>query len=717
MELNIEDMKKYVIENLAGTKEDIEFIESLVNIALVKTEDIEKYKNYIIFNIENIKSYINPEQNIQLKGNTLKKGIKEIEEIFGFIDEFEFKDGEKGNFYLFVANIKIKAVAFLCRMYVFIQNYYNHTEDDWRKQEEKVFESARKDIENFFTNSENNIEKILDMANKKSKEESEKNKYHLKNGEIEKVTEEKEGEVTYELTKECKEAVCCINNALKKVECSEFSKIISSINRISDKPISDRMLEFEERKKMSEEMFEKKREDRSLRYFLFDNSMNEVEFFGVENRFNWLWEQESEVYLYRNATEKESNENLEGKKSYEYMKSLMEHVILQTSGNANSIAGLNSAVSYSRNPIRDFYKYLDFPKEKDLYNNLKEKDLYNIEYHCKISNMDVKNMEVTVKKNFYDVKATFEIVKGVNTNSLKILSEKSAEVDEVSFYHYLKKIPESYDKTLFCIEFCKQNSIVPDDGDRRLNSLENYLHTWGIEGNFVRTRISDTDDEVITSSEYFKNEFKNEKEEVHSYNLNIKEIWAILYLMYNLEGNYNLEANYNYPQEYIDERLTSRICGELKSKIQNSKLEDKIKASITRDKFEKNSTNQIDNKSIEIKIDMDKEIGIKIIIEIVPEFFCNPNITEAILVNFKSALLDKILEDVPKEVTCVILTSIEEILTPNEGKSKIEEIIKLMEDGIKKDSGYKKARKDEFEIYSKNPVLNFWKKIFKEVNL
>ncbi|MDY3829043.1 MAG: hypothetical protein SOZ71_09785, partial [Clostridium sp.] len=521
MKLNIEFMKKYIIENIAGTEDDKGFIENLSNIALVKNEDIDKYENDVKCYIKQIIHYINNDKE--------KNGIKAIEDIFGFIKEFDFESGE-GNFYLFVANVKIKAVALLCRMYLFIEKYHTHEEELLETERKNAFDATKKCISDYIENKD--VKELLkSLTEKYNDNESNKIGYYLKNSSIDNKYElsEKIDEYTksnydfYEMSPECKKLAQIILNLinkdvnLKNINENEIGEIISTINLISDEKIENKIAEFEEEKNMSEFLQNEQRENRSLRYFLFDNRMKEVEFFGVENRFNWLWEQEEKVCLYRNVTKKNNNECLEKKKSYGYMKALMNYIVSHASGNS-AIAN-----SYSRNPIRDFYKYIDFPKKESPYK-------FNFEIKININNASENKFEVEFKINDEfeinkDVQAKFEFIENATTNSLKITNDDKEE--EVSFYAYLKKDVNEYKNTKFCIEYCKENSIVPAESGRRLSKLNNYLHTWGIQSNFKLSKISDNDDEVITSTGYFS--------EGKVYNLNIGEIWAIMYKLYEYE--------------------------------------------------------------------------------------------------------------------------------------------------------------------------------------
>ncbi|MFQ8892992.1 MAG: hypothetical protein ACLR8H_11520 [Clostridium sp.] len=691
MELNIEFLKNYIINNIAGTEEDNEFIKNLSNIALVKNEDIYNYKNYIEYNISQIKNYID--------SNKERNGIKAIEDIFGFIGDFNFQK-ENGNFYLFVGNVKIKAVALMCRMYLFIEKYQKHATDKLDERRGNAHKTTIWYIKNYIEGKE--IESLLKSLTEKYEpiekykyNESDYKGYCLKHDDEqycyfleEKNKDEKSNAKSYKMSKECKKSAEIICHLISKkleldtLDDKTIGEIVNIINLISEKTIENKIAEFKEQEKMLGFLKDEHNKNRSLRYFLFDNRMKEVEFFGVENRFNWLWEQEQGVCLYRNVTEKDPYDNLEEKKSYEYMSELMKHIISHASGK-----NYHKANSYSRNPIRDFYKYIDigFP-EKAPYE-------FNFEVNININNNSENEFFVTSEQINVDfnlvvnMKAKFEFIENATTNSLKITTDSTSR-EEVSFYNYLKKNEGDYSKTQFCIEYCKENSIVPADSGRRLRKLNDYLHTWGVTENFHYSYISDNDDEVITSTDYFSDNQKN------IYELNFIQILAVMYGLYDLEA-----PSIDNKADRLKKKIKYHFENEIKEKIKKEKIIENL-----------NNVNNNSNQSLKL----DEGVAVTITINNLHSFAEETKENMIKLIKLLENKLNYIAKNIAEEISKTIYDKIND----NSNDTVVKNVIEAIKKGINKKELYKNARKEKFKFYTElngNKINNFWKQLFKDM--
>ena len=631
----VEEIVEYIIKNLDGTDEDNCFINALAYVAQVQLcvdeiSLIELDSATINEKIEDIYNYIKNPKTI---------GIVEINKIFGFItDNFDF-NCDDGNYYLFIANVKIKAMAFLCRTYSFIKKYERHEESEW----EYKLKSARSDVteEICAVLEKENLIKHISIKCQTNQQEKELNEYKIVKNRIVEKSKEDNGKTEY--CKLTKEQACDFNLAFqikeREMELSQLERI--TVGRITELlGIENKVEDIEIQKEMAERIIQKS-ENRSLRYFIFDNSMREVEFFGIENRFNWLWESESNVCLYRNVVKKEKNANtykFETQKGMDYMKELMTRIVSHASGD------YNEAISYSRNPIRDIYKYLDL-------------------------NHDVKPLEIvfTINVNGEQVSldcthcfnenetATFEFIEKATTNKIRTSNDGLSNVKESSFYEYLKLSEDNYSNTKYCIEFCKENTIVPYSKGRRLIKLNNYLHTWGIDKNFMYSHVSDNDDEVITSIDYFTDDEKK------IYKLNFIDILVILYKIYSIEGKADVLTS-----------LKERITREYKEQLKNINIEREIilKGGVT----VKINTPEDMNETIQTKV-IDKK------------------------------------NMIPEKIAGIII----DIIKQNEGSKNVANVISAIKQGIEKDKNrYQFARTEEFKLFvEQNKILSFWKQLFK----
>lgn len=632
----VEEIVDYIINNLGGTDEDNCFINALAYVAQVQIcvgerslKELDREK--INKKIEVIYNYIKNPKTI---------GIAEINKILGFITENIDFSCDDGNYYLFVANVKIKAMAFLCRTYSFIKKYERHEETDWNTKLTNARNEVKSQICKVLEEKEN-LKKCIST----NQQEEELNEYKIvENTFKRKIKDDNEKTEYYKLTKEQAE------NLNLAFQVKEGKKDLAQLERNNVGQITEllgienKVEDIETQKEMVEHISQNS-ENRSLRYFIFDNSMREVEFFGIENRFNWLWESESNVCLYRNVVKKENNANtskFETQKGMDYMKSLMERIVGHASG-----VNYDEAISYSRNPIRDIYKYLD------LNHDAKPLEI--------VFTIEVKDGQVNLacEENFCeDEKATFEFIEKATTNMIKIFNGELANVEQCSFYKYLKLSEDKYSNTKYCIEFCKENAIVPHSTERRLIKLNDYLHTWGIDKNFMFSHVSDNDDEVITSIDYFADGEKK------TYTLNFIEILVVLYKIFSIEGKAD-----------VLESLKEKIILEYKEQLKNMSIEKEIKL----------------KGGVTIKTEIPEDL--------------NETIQTKVIEKQKT---------IPEEIAGKIIEKIKQ----NEGSENAVNVISAIEMGIERDTKnrYKFARTEKFKLFvGQNEILSFWKQLFKEV--
>lgn len=584
----IDEIVKIIKDNLSD-EEDKDFIDNLKYFATLTEvpEDVNGKFNEIVEFVKN-----------ELKKQGIIAEASEIGKYFGHIISKENINKENINKKdtLLIADLKVKSMVFLLRAYNLVGTYNKYTTKKSEQDIQNDFSSFKEEVKSILeelkilkNKQENSF--IYDVISKKENgEEMYESRWHCKCEElIKKLNDE---------SLEEKNIIDVFSNAMSDCEMEYIRDVTILYMFMYDKIDIEKLFEkepirllytitniykdakdenFKKIAHKSEKIIEKYEENTNsfknniypIRYFLFDNRMKEVQYYGISNRFNWFWEQEKNVTLFRNfSKDRGSKEDLKEKKNVEYFKNLMKHIKEHVNG-----TNVNKAYSYSRNPIRDLYKYLH-RKSYNYYCNYSQ-----LVFECdsiSVNNNDeinIENLELNEDKSV----AVFEIVEGVTVNSLKIKKDNNKK--EIFFYEYLKEEADNYESTLFCIEFCKENAIVSEKSGRRLKHLNDYLNSWtGDYTDFIYSKISENDDEVITSPEYFDEvkkiyNMENNDEKInedfvlepnvrYQVDLNILEIMQLYYYLL-------LKHKEKYSAEFQENELKGSLKGSLKAKLKD----------------------------------------------------------------------------------------------------------------------------------------------------
>lgn len=172
------------------------------------------------------------------------------------------------------------------------------------------------------------------------------------------------------------------------------------------------------------------------------------------------------------------------------------------------------------------------------------------------------------------------------------------------------------------------------------------------------SHVSDNDDEVITSIDYFADGEKK------TYTLNFIEILVVLYKIFSIEGKAD-----------VLESLKEKIILEYKEQLKNMSIEKEIKL----------------KGGVTIKTEIPEDL--------------NETIQTKVIEKQKT---------IPEEIAGKIIEKIKQ----NEGSENAVNVISAIEMGIERDTKnrYKFARTEKFKLFvGQNEILSFWKQLFKEV--
>ncbi|MCD7841550.1 MAG: hypothetical protein LUG56_03685 [Lachnospiraceae bacterium] len=443
----IEKCAEVISEGLEK-EEEKNFISALSFMATLTDEDIDKNKADIENQVDVIREFVSKSTS----------GNAEIRNLFGFKDKkekFNFKTNQK-SYCFFVADLKIKATIFIIRSYKFMNMMRKIDYNEIKKE---------------FTDLINNdkYKNLLDVI-------------------------KKETDIDYnKITNEGIE-----NEELKNI-IEIFSDKISlkfQDNTTEYKGINDRIQNIVENTNLANNKL-------SLSYYLFDNSMHDVAFYGTKSKLLWSWESRSAT-LYHNISLKTDFNDKENKQNgvstrIDYVKAMFKNMINHINSHSQFI------LSYSTNPVLDIFKYLYHPCQdgQDVFSFCasKESDTDN---SLKISLTNKNNIEK-------DEKCKFGIAKNIQINNIR--NSKTC----VDFYTFLsgnaeEKLTSDY---YFCIE--PFNPIRNGNESGRLASrLCTYLGTWCNDDEQLKklyySKVSERDDEVICAKGYIKDEDETEYE-------------------------------------------------------------------------------------------------------------------------------------------------------------------------------------------------------------
>lgn len=487
IEINIESLS---FEN----KKYDDFIASMKTLANIKADDIEinGERDKINAAIVKIVSFVRSNESAN----------EMIFNMFGFMDKdggkaFDInkwgdylKTMSKKQYLYFIADLKIKATVYLLRIHRFLNRDKNKEFTDYNTRiEGKIKMLSCGEIYHFFGEEypeEDRDKKILEYDTSDE------------NGRIGKYI------------KNC-------NDYLNAQE-GDKKKYASKLQELEADRLEE-ILEEDENNDFSLPLFQKyfgvdKQEQLKLiddTYYLFDNSMKEIDFCGIG--WNWLWKYESKKSnLFRCVGTDEFKYFGTLKESGRfYYQTMIKNIVIHM----NRSDEKNKLASYSKNPYRDIYKYM----------SLNDKGKYRIEidldsgvstllWKC---NDECEWEEYNIAMD--ERQMTFAMVYQADTNVVKRLSStgdkkdfsldiggniqefscsKNTAENTQSFSEFILDNNTDDSIKLFCVDIL--NNSVPYIGDVR-GVFKKYTDQFPDEKvkGIQREIVSPTDDEVVMS--------------------------------------------------------------------------------------------------------------------------------------------------------------------------------------------------------------------------
>lgn len=436
-----------------------DFINALLNISEVSIDNLPEDKNSIGSDIEKISNYIKNNNSYNFRLNNMFN-----------LNGFTLPPEGTKEYYFFIADLKIQSTVYILRIYNFICSWkdthgverrradfleevkniklnllgefvekdsivakdailedlldVNFIENDTQKEEknynEKKLMDLYKEVTSYITNinlffedeSIDIMRSLEDLATvfKKLKQQkldqfpitSEENNFRTGNAEEKKYTEIRD-----------------------KIE-EEFSRLPNFEYGIKLFQANQDKFDF-----MSQDAIE---------YYLFDNSMKELDFCGIE--WEWLWRYECNIadlfrcvgtdnFTYKSKfqiTNCESNNDSEGGISgREYYANMIRETVRHMNKGDNK----SKLASYSKNPFRDIYKYMNIEKnnneqEEKYYFIVRKEDQDNYISYLRSGIFDVNNksselIQLPYERNTNHV--TFALVKNADINIVRKIVE------------------------------------------------------------------------------------------------------------------------------------------------------------------------------------------------------------------------------------------------------------------------------------------------------
>ena len=495
IEASLKEIKEPQIIKKYNLKDnDIEFIDALKIVSDVKLEDVNN--NDVIQSVKSIQKYV---------GNNVSSN-EVISTLFGFgakseidIDEISKKTKE---YLYFISDIKIKATVYLLRICSFFKSWEKEWANNIKSQDNfinRVKNTTLKSIFEYFGESSDSIEKynnytIGKLASKKRDDwESSENKFN-KN-------------ISYKYISHC---VNYLKNEKDEKNADKYAGKADELEQESEIKLMERedvkslqlFLNFQSNEKSH---WEKTiTNNNAFRYYLFDNSMKEIDFCGICRKWRWKYLR-ADADLFRcekNIKETKEMENMrifsdidENDQPHEYYKKMIKKTV-------NHMNGEMQFLSFSKNPYRDIYKYLDFQQ------NINTEFIISGEigsrkpkFTAKLSDEDEQS---TNKSHVY-----FIMVKKANTNIFHRKNNKA-----VGFFDFINSMDdfkayvnkEKIEPTYFCLDVL--NNSITTDGDIR-NVFQEYTNSFpGIEiSGLTRQKVAPSDEEVVMNN-YIPNEIK-----------------------------------------------------------------------------------------------------------------------------------------------------------------------------------------------------------------
>lgn len=573
-----------------------DFISALINISELTIDNLPSYKNSIALNLEKISRYIKNNNSYNTRLNNMFN-----------LNDFTLPVDNTKEYYFFIADLKIQSTVYILRIYKFICSWEYTNSLEKRRTDflnevnnielsllRKLIETndkaddyrALKDLINInyiIENIQDNEQKLIDLYKEVTPDIITINSFH----------EEKDNDIiislqnlttVFETLKQQRLDQVTIKfkeNGKEKIE-EEFSKLPNFEYGIQLFKYSQNKFDFNSQN--------------AIEYYLFDNSMKELEFCGIE--WKWLWRYErNKRDLFRCVgtdnfscnfefqISNNSEKNINNRKYYSNM-------IRETVKHMNTGTNKPKLSSYSKNPFRDIYKYMDIKKNNNEQNNeyyfivrKDNKDKYKS--YLKSGTFEINDkssdlLELPYEKNKNNV--TFALIKNADTNIIREIKEVEEGIFSIngknfttikynSIYDFYTMITEKiFNEGYygFCLDILDNKAPIQNNKIREV--FQEYTDNFPYEEEKIkglqRNIVSPDDKEVIMLGNTcdniiydLPNDYKTCKDNVeYRINMTSKEM---LYLFYQIHKMYHskikIEVTENKNQEE-KEFLKYNLC-------------------------------------------------------------------------------------------------------------------------------------------------------------
>lgn len=215
---------------------------------------------------------------------------------------------------------------------------------------------------------------------------------------------------------------------MKIKSCSYLLRIYNFLNNgIDDLKIANQRRDFIRDAQNTDTSI--KEED--LDYYLFDNSMKEIDFVGISWKWLWRYEQGTSDLFRCVGTDEftyEGNINLDGsiENCRKYYQTMIKNIVSHMNKGDHCKSKL---ASFSKNPYRDIYKYMSVKYENNVEYYFKVKKNENNEFIAELKYKNpINNSNDTKKEELCSLfentnKVTFAMIKQAKTNIIRKIEE------------------------------------------------------------------------------------------------------------------------------------------------------------------------------------------------------------------------------------------------------------------------------------------------------
>ncbi len=542
------------------------FIKAMCYMAKVNPENLDRH--IINSKINLVQEYI---------GNC-QSANKTVNNMFGFkekIGEMEYKTKE---YYFFIADIKIKSVVYLLRIDSFLEKWEaSHSINERKKIILNDIENMKiRDVRMFFgifKEMEHDAMTFVDYKptlidkNVQGRSDNTERTFHRFNNAI----------MNFLSTQS--KAHCLALSKLYKLQRDKliirFIEKDEETEKENDSRSEDYLTQIKGIVSLDNisEIFidsDNVQDIKNIEYYLFDNSMNEIDFCGVE--WDWLWRYECDkADLFRCVgTDSFGYEgHYSGYNRREYYQNMIRNIVFHMNkGNKNKLA------SYSKNPFRDIFKYMISKYQDDR----------RVEYSFLVKNESNASKAVLKELNSENIAIKpiiFALVKKAETNVIKKMYKSHLNQKDFSIggQHY-KCVKADYDSFSdfvlgedndedynFCVDIFNTRETYSGDIRRvfgiytqKFPNVEVPRHQLSIVAvsDHEVVMLGNTCDKIVRLNDFnLKSRALAEKNVEYRVELNRNEILCLFYRMHLLcnknKANFTLKLKYTNGEYFCNE--------------------------------------------------------------------------------------------------------------------------------------------------------------------